>query len=207
MTEANSIGSSCASCRAWERNPSNARQQDKGECRKQPPTMSGWPATQPMDWCRAWEQDDRSAPAARAPGTFEHGDFPAPIGIDFRYVRDHPVSAAQWITAARGATDIPQDLQPLLADPLAGHVTRDLPGWTVEGVCGDDLFRWAERFPGHNNGDLSDLGYRSILTYLDDDEMRAESEAARQALPADHPWRHVDLTTNTHKPEHRLRKA
>lgn len=189
---ANHLGrKTCAECGAWEAKPAGLQQQSKGECRKNSPSIAGWPKTTPNDWCRAWEPDDR--PLSR-PSSFDCPDIPAPIGFDYRYVRDYPVSAEQWISAARAATDIPPDLQPLLADPLAGHVTRDLPAFAVEGLCGDDLFRWAAQFPGNNNGDLSDNGYRSILTYLDDDEMRAESDAARRALPSEHPWRHADVT-------------
>lgn len=110
-------GKTCAQCGAWESKPAGVQQQSKGECRKNSPSIAGWPKTMPNDWCRAWEPDER--PVSR-PSSFDCPDIPAPIGFDYRYVRDYPASAKQWISAARDAADIPPDLQPLLADPLAG---------------------------------------------------------------------------------------
>lgn len=115
------------------------------------------------------------------------------LSIDYRYVRDYPHRAANWLAAVRAATDIPADLIPIIAAPLAGILTRLLPvtcdRLDPTGVTADGLLQWASLFPGYHNDDHSDDGYRSILTYLDTASERAASESARRTLTTTHPWR------------------
>jgi hypothetical protein len=175
----------CATCDSWQ--PASNTLTSRGHCRANPPTISGWPLTSSADWCRAWKSDTRPKAVQFIPAT---PDPPLPVGIDFCYVRDFPDLATQWITAARQAPDIPADLSAVLADPLAGIVTGDLPliSFSHTPPDADSLFNWADQFLGYDAVGETDASFRSILDHMDP-ETHAASETARQSLPADHPWR------------------
>ena len=51
---------------------------DKGECRANFPYAAGWPKVDSTDWCRGYEQAERTAIVVASGKTCEHCNAPLP---------------------------------------------------------------------------------------------------------------------------------
>ena len=173
----------CQTCGAWQVNRSEPQ---KGECRKESATTHGWPKTKATDWCCVWIVDARPA----KPADKKRGHDLNRLGINYVFVRDYSELAAMWLTAVLTATEtIPAELRPVLERPLDNVQTAKMPDWLDgDGVCCENLLRWAEGIEGFSNGGDNDE-YVGMLMMDDDPSMAVASQEALASLPPDHPWR------------------
>ena len=173
----------CGACTAW-RPPTSGTAVKKGECRANPPLANGWPQTAFDGWCRSGfiRKANSGAPEMAA---VEMGG-PNTVMIDFGYVEVYPELAAQWLAAAQKTCDVPAAIADMIRDPLRQPMSNGLP---LDAESTDALCGWCERFPGCDNGDDSNDGWRGILTQVRLPDMRPcdvdvfeKSELARRRL-------------------------
>lgn len=173
----------CQTCSAWQ-----SQAQGRGECRKNAPAVAGWPKTNDADWCCQWLKDQR--PPAPAKKEMERWQ----VGINYVFVRDFPEQATTWLQAALAEPErIPEELRPVLADPLGDVLTDLLPDWVDGGPCCERVLLQAEQLPGFCNDETAagDDDYIGLLMSMSNDEEIAASRQALTEIPADHPWRGI----------------
>lgn len=171
----------CGTCLAW-----NCGKNQRGECRKNPPTVHGWPKTKTDDWCvSGWKKKiNLPTPVTRNPSV---SSIDA-VGINYAYIKAYPKEASQWLESVLADHHaIPPELASVFAalnDDLMSVASTYILG-TMDSC--DNLFKWAHRYPGSENNE-DDKKYMSILIYADGGEDDKKNDDARRSLGDTHPW-------------------
>ena len=170
----------CNTCGAWQ-----SMEDGRGQCRRNAPSMEGWPWTSDTDWCCQWIKDVRPKPVIRKKQDVWQ------VGINYVFVRDYPELVSTWLLAATTAPEhIPEALRPVLADLFGSVLTVPMPHWQEQGPSCEAVLSWAEQFPGFSNDDTAtdDDDYCGLLSMVAPAEIAASQQALAE-IPADHPWR------------------